>query len=366
MSAPGGQSAVPSGLDEAGLLRLAAQRLVGERADDAAGAVRWMTALQAQQLPDALAAVALRTRGAASTAGIRRAIDDGVVVRSWPMRGTLHLVLGEDLRWMLSLTAEGLLRGAARRREQLGITTAVLEGAERVARESLTGTGLVRSELLARWEQAGLLGVPGRGYHLLWNLSQRGVTVLGPFEGAEQRVVLLEEWVPHGRRLEREEALGEWVLRYLRSHGPASRADVAAWLKLPLRDVDLGIAQARTHLAEIVVDGVSMLLDPATPDRLAAARAEAAGTMLVPAFDEILLGYRDRRATLAPEHQSRVVPGGNGIFRPVVVDAGRAVATWRRGRTSGTVEVEPFDAERPPDADRIAVAARAWPAEGIG
>ena len=77
-----------------------------------------------------------------------------------------------------------------------------------LAREALTGRSLSRAELMAVWDRAGLLGVRQRGYHLLWTLSQQGLTVFGPTDGGEQRLVLLEEWVPHPRRLEAEEALG--------------------------------------------------------------------------------------------------------------------------------------------------------------
>ena len=73
-----------------------------------------MTATQAQDLQAALWAIGLRVPGA-GLADVRAALEDGSVVRSWPMRGTLHLVAPEDLRWMLDLTAERLTRVIAGR-----------------------------------------------------------------------------------------------------------------------------------------------------------------------------------------------------------------------------------------------------------
>ena len=95
-----------------GRLRLVSQQLAGDGATSVPGLVRWMTAMQAQDLPAALWAVGVRVPGA-GLSDVRAAIDSGTVVRSWPMRGTLHLVAPEDLRWMLDLTAERLTRSIA-------------------------------------------------------------------------------------------------------------------------------------------------------------------------------------------------------------------------------------------------------------
>src|SRR5687768_12358550 len=111
---------VGNGLDRRtmGRLRLASQRLVPlpaasrQPADPAVSVpetVRWMTALQAQDLQAGFWAVGVRVPGA-GLRDVRSAIDSGAVVRSWPMRGTLHLVPPEDLRWMLDLTADRLTR----------------------------------------------------------------------------------------------------------------------------------------------------------------------------------------------------------------------------------------------------------------
>ena len=77
------------------------------------------------------------------------------------------------------------------------------------------------------------------------------------------------------------------------------------------------------------VDGVEHLIDPATPDRLAACRdGGRAACSCCPGFDEFVLGYGDRSAVLDPEFADRIVPGGNGMFRPTVVHGGRIVGTW--------------------------------------
>ncbi len=60
---------------------------------------------------------------------------------------------------------------------------------------------------------------------------------------------------------------------------------------------------------------------------------------LLPAFDEFLLGYRDRGDALVKEHAAKVSPGGNDVFRSMAVVDGQITGTWRRKLTGDGVEV---------------------------
>lgn len=340
-------------------LRLAAQCLVGEPCADAVETVRRLTCIQAQDLPGAVTSVALRTAGGGPEA-VHAAMDAGEVVRSWPMRGTLHLLAAEDLSWMLALTTERLVAQAASRRSALGLTEALIETARESAVVALDGgRRLRRTELMALWEQAGLLGVRQRGYHLLWHISQTGTVCLGPWSDGEQDIVLLSEWVREPRRLERDEALGEWALRYFTSHGPATAKDFAWWTKLLAGDVRTAVALARPSLVVVPADGVEYLMHPATHDRLAAAGGAEHGVLLLPGFDEFLLGYQDRSAALPARFAERIVPGRNGVFQPTVVLDGQVVGTWKRVGTGTRRHVESSAFEPWPDGVADAVQARA-------
>lgn len=346
-------------MSEVGLLRIVAQRLAGEPAATAADAVRWLTAVQAQDPKGALTSVALRT-AARSRAEVEQAFDAGEVVRSWPMRGTLHLVAAQDLPWMLPLLTPRVLAGAAARRAQLDIDDRTIDRTGALTSEALQGgRRLARAELLAAWNAGGLDTSSQRGYHLIAHLAQTGLVCFGPTAGGEQLLVLVDEWIREPRRLERDEALAELALRFLRSHGPAPVADLVRWTGLRAADARTGVDLVRDQLEVLDVDGVEHLMDPHTPERLAAARREAAGVLLLPGFDELMLGYGDRSAMLAPEHADRIVPGGNGVFRPTVIARGGVVATWKRGgRTAApTLELDAFT----PLPARVATAARqAW------
>ncbi len=328
-------------LREVALLRLAAQRLVGEPHATPADVVRFATCTQAQDFPAALSAVALRCRDR-SVAAVTRALDEGEVVRSWPMRGTLHLVAPQDLRWMLAIGPPRVETSAATRRRELGIddktlgrardaTVAVLEGGRRIARQRLMGV----------WREARVDTDGQRGAHLFGALAVEGLICLGPMGGRLQDVVLVDEWVAPAPERDRDEAVQEWAVRYFRSHGPASVRDFAWWTGLTLAEVRRAVSAVPDGLERFEVDGVEHLMDPATPALLDGCRREAQGVLLLPAFDELVVGYAERSAVVPPEHARQVVAGG--MFHPPVVAAGSAVGTWRRPRTAdGPPEVAPL------------------------
>ena len=296
-----------------------------------------MLALQAQDFPGVKWSVGLRHR-ASSEAAVDAAFQRAEIVRSWPLRGTLHLVPAEDVGWLLELTAPRVLGSAASRRAYLGIAEADVELARGIAVDVLAGRRvLTRDALLGAIAAGGVSTAGQRGYHLLWYLAQTATLVLGAPAGRQQTFALLGEWVRAPRRLERDEALGELALRYFRSHGPATVRDLARWSALTMGDVRRGLAICGAQLATLELEGVTYHLAPETLQ----GPPPAAGVHLLPGFDEYLLGYADRSAALAPAHAHAVVPGGNGMFKAAIVADGEVVGTWRRALTAREVVIEP-------------------------
>ena len=76
--------------------RLTNQRLAGPQAKSPAELIRWLGALQAQDYPAASWAIGLRLVGA-GVSDVEEAVASRAIVRTWPMRGTLHLVPAEDV-----------------------------------------------------------------------------------------------------------------------------------------------------------------------------------------------------------------------------------------------------------------------------
>ncbi len=163
------------------------------------------------------------------------ALEEGRILRTWPMRGTIHLVPSTDAAWMLTLMAGRALSAAAGRWERLGLSRADAERATSAMVQALAGgRRLTRAEALAVINDAGISTEGQRGYHLLWYAAQTGVICIGPQADGAQTFVLLDEWAPTPRRLEGAEAAAELAFRYFRSHGPTTVQDFAGWTGLGL------------------------------------------------------------------------------------------------------------------------------------
>jgi hypothetical protein len=320
-------------------------------ADSVAGVVEWFGAMQAQDMASGLWSLGVRLPGR-TVGDVTAALERREAIRTWPMRGTVHLVPPADAHWMLELTGVRALAGAAKRRETIGLSEATAERGVEVLAAALKGNRLTRAECLAALTGAGLELGPQMGYHLLWYASQKGVSCIAPHVGNEQTFVLLDEWAPQPNRPDRTRALGIMALRYFRSHGPATRADFARWTGLTMTDTRTGIAAAGDRLTTVQVDGTEMIVDPAL---LEAPPAEVAGDWAaLPGFDEYMLGYRDRSMMLDDGHLAAVVPGGNGVFRATLVRGGRVVATWTRtlGKQAVTIDIQPLAEVAPTERER--------------
>lgn len=341
--------------------------------------VRSLTALQGQDFPGALWSIGLRSPGSTRT-DIEAAFNRGELVRSWPMRGTLHVTTAEDLGWILALTRDRMITSLAARHRELGITTPDVEKVRELAIALLDqlGARATREDLFTTFEQAGQGTKAQRGYHLLLMLCLQGVLVQGPMNAAAangntQFFVRSEQWIKSPRVLERDQALAELALRYFRSHGPATIKDFQWWSKLTLKDINAGLAQVQEQLETIDCNGVSYYLAPETAQLLGGKAANRAlpgarTVLLLPGFDEYLLGYTDRCAALAPHHTPLTVPGNNGMFKATVVVGGQVAGTWRKAqggqekqrRLAGVVLPELFERISPAQSKALEMAAKKY------
>ncbi|PPF46203.1 hypothetical protein C5B85_06130 [Pseudoclavibacter sp. AY1F1] len=319
-------------------LRQRAQALTGDR-PSVMGAADRLLALQGQDLPGALWALGIRS--GAPINEVRASFDRGELVRCWPLRGTLHVVPARDLHWVQQLTAERARASMRKRHQDLKIDAE----AEQAARVSLSremdargeSRRLTRAELFAAWERDGIATGAQRGAHLLWLLSLDETLVYGPFSGTEQQLVIGAEWITDSVTLDHDAAVRELVRRYLRGHGPATLADLQYWCKLPLAELRAAVTELGDAVAEVRFNGASYLVEAAALD--SRELPKWAPTLLLPGFDEWVLGYQDRSASVHPDHAELIVPGGNGMFRATVIRGGRCVGLWSKTSTAKRTRV---------------------------
>ena len=304
--------------------RLRAQRLIGKGFNTPADVVRWFGAVQAQDYAGALWAVGLRTTGA-TEADVEQALIDRTIVRTWPLRGTLHFVAAEDVRWMIKWFAPDVIRRQARRFRQYGFEERTFARSAAVFVKALEGgRRLSRPQLYALLERAGIATGGNRGLQILFRCAHDGLLCFGAREGKQPTFALLEEWVPKAKALDRDEALAELARRYFTSHGPATLQDFAWWSGLSAADARRAIeaAGAVPHAA------------PRTSHRPRHA-------VLLPPYDEFTIAYRDRGAVLDLKHAAAA---RNGIFSPTILLDGHIAGLWARRltRDAVTVELQPF------------------------
>lgn len=322
--------------------RLAIQRIAGGKFESPAEVVSWMGALQAQDYASSLWAIGLRTREATRVA-VEQAIVERRIVRTWPMRGTLHFVAAEDVRWMSALMTPRIIAGSrARLLREFELDDAVLARCRKVLVKVLRdGQSLTRNDLYAVLEKAGIATGKQRGIQITGRLAQEGLLCLGPRADKQPTFVLLDEWVVVHRSMEREQALAELARRYFHSHGPATAQDFAWWSGLTLKDVRLAIQLIGTDLEQETIDGRIYL----HAGDAGATNEELGAPQLLPAFDEYLVAYKDRNDALEARF-SRQVIGVNGLFNASVVIDGRIVGTWKRSLDPAgiAIELSPFRA----------------------
>jgi hypothetical protein len=306
------------------LLRLANQQIVATRCHEPAEVVASLGAMQAQDYLGTLWAIGLRLPAATET-DIERAIADRTIIRTWPLRSTLHFVAAADVHWLLEFLGPRIVAAAAVRHEQFGLDKTVLTRIRKVLVKALqSDQQLTRDEIYTLLQRARISVEGQRGYHIVWRMGVDRIICFGARRGKQQTFTLLEEWSPKVRALDSDAALAELTLRYFQGHGPATLPDFVWWSGLKISDARTGLALVSAQLESVTVNDTVYWMNPATLSRTGPV------VSLLPGFDEYLLGYRDRSAALDPLDARKIQPGSNGIFAATIVIDGKITGTWKR------------------------------------
>jgi hypothetical protein len=281
---------------------------------------------------------------------VRAALEDErSLVKTWAMRGTLHLLAAADLALYVALLGPqwddpggAWLRGFGVTKEQydailVGVPRAL--GARPKTRQQLAdelaelGGEDLREKLLSGWGA------------LLKPVARRGDLAFGPNRGRNVTFVRPDRWLRRFARITDEEAWREAqrevVRRYLSGYGPANADDLGRWLGLRtgLKRMLRGLED---ELVEVEVAGSAGWLLVVDLDTLTEAPPPKA-VRLLPAFDPYVVGSRPRSLLVDTAHEARIFRP-QAWFSPVVLVGGRAAGIWERERRGRRLEVriEPF------------------------
>jgi hypothetical protein len=309
--------------DQVRHLRFSAQLLAraAPSAATPAEAVRATCGIQAQDLHAAELAIRPRAPGSVTADVTRARVEEHSIVRTWAMRGTLHLLAAEDARWILGVVGPPMIRAGRRRREQLGLDEDTYHYAIGVLRTVLMHGPLTRAEIVERLAGSGIALEGQARPHLLMRAALEGLICYGPDRGSEPAYAPFEDWVTGGAPMPREAALGQLARRYIQAYGPAGSDDFAAWSGLSAAEARFAWRTVTEEALEVETGTGPAWVSDASLAWLDEAPA-APAVRLLPAFDTYLLGYRQRTLSVAPEVAARVNAGG-GIIHPTLAVDGR-------------------------------------------
>jgi hypothetical protein len=295
----------------------------------------------------------------ATDATLNQAFAEGTILRTHLMRPTWHFVIPADIRWLLALTAPRVNAAVASAYRSLALDDAIFARSNAVLGHAVAeGTHLTRAELASLLRQAGIATDDRQITYLMFRAELDGVICSGAPRGKQLTYALLDERAPHAKPFTPDEALTELTRRYFTSHGPATVRDFVWWSGLTTADAKAGLEMVKAQLVQEVVDGQTYWFTAPAPT----IHEGSPTALLLPNYDEYIVGYTDRHAALAAPPTEHLDARGNILFHHTIVIDGQIVGIWRRTLTTRGVIVEaaPFTPLGADEARALAVAVEGY------
>jgi hypothetical protein len=289
--------------------------------------------IQGQDYPGAKWSIGLRTNLAEPD--IEDEINSRKIVRSWPLRGTLHLVNASDLRWILALTRPFGIKAYSSLYKKHELTEKILTKCFNILTGLMKdGKSVTRQEITSALNKKGISTGDSRSSLILYRAAVQGLICFGARRGKQFTYALLDEWIPASNPFPADEALYTLSKKYFQSRGPASLKDFMWWSGLPKSEASKGIDMIKPEFIQEEFEGTSYYFP-----EVKAEIPKATGTLLLPGFDEYLLGYSDRSAVLDIPFLE-ILKQGNAMFLSTIVVKGRVLGSWRRTFKKDSVLIE--------------------------
>jgi len=297
--------------------------------------VRRLCGVQAQVASSAELAVRVR-RHASRPGEVADALADGRLVKTWAMRGTLHLFPAEDAGMFLSLMAAGRSWERPSWTRYFGVDPAGVERLRVAVREILLGRTLTREELIAEVTARPGLDHVGDALRSGWGtllkpVAWQGDLCFGPNQGTQvtftHPTTASERWVPPPPP---DAAAPRAIAAYLGAYGPATFEAFGTWLAggwFGKRQLAGWYAELGESISEVDLDGERAVIRSADLDGLLATR-RSDSVRLLPGFDQFVLGPGTGDGHVTPAARRTAVSRQAGWISPVVVTGGVVKGTW--------------------------------------
>ncbi len=282
-----------------------------------------MGAMQAQDYAMAQIAVGKRINDI-TVEKVDSAMNTGEILRTHILRPTWHLVSSDDIYWMLQLTAPHIKNAAKSRHRELELNEKSLSKIYSLLEKALIDNNhLTRTELYSIFHEMKISTENNRGAHILMSAELEGILCSGKVIDGKQTFALLEERVSKPAPISREEALEKLARIYFESRWPATLRDFVWWSGLPVRDARKAIEMIGNDFIAEKIDEEIYMIPHSLPDLSQITNS----VFLLPAFDEFLIAYTNRKAII---ENDKMVVSKNGMFWPTVVVNGQVAGLWKR------------------------------------
>ncbi|MEI1278931.1 winged helix DNA-binding domain-containing protein [Leptospira venezuelensis] len=309
------------------LTRLKHLHVLNPRFSSPEKVVEDLGAIQGQDYAASKWAIGLRTPGLKEE-DIESAFLEKKIIRSWPLRGTLHVVSAKDIYWLLDLLGPPTISKNAAHYKKIELDPKVLKKCYSILSKNLSNqTFLTRKEISSILERSGIITNTTRLSHILQRAGLEGLICFGPRREKDFTYALLEEWIPKIKRIQKpkEEALYEITKKYFDTRAPATLPDFVWWSGLSVKDAKAGIESLGSTLTSFQKEDQTYYI----PKKMDLIDKGSDTLFLLPAFDEFLLAYTDRKDCMDPPPKRLLTPADD-LFRPILVMNGWVSGIWQR------------------------------------
>lgn len=322
-------------LTDVAKLRLMNQQIIATKFSSAKNLVEWMGAMQAQDFNMAKWAVGLRLQSS-TEATIEKEFDEGKIIRTHILRPTWHFVSADDIYWMLQLTAPRIKSSLKSRHKNLEVNEkTLLKSNSIIQKKLLEQKYATREELAAEFMKAKIKLDDNRLSHFMLCAELDGIICSGILKGNKQTYTLFNKRVLLNKLFDKEKALAALATKYFSSHAPATLQDFIWWSGLTVGEAKLAVQLIKEHFIEETINQQTYFI----PAGFSLPKEKNPSVVLLPAFDEFIISYKDRTASIHSDHHQKAI-SQNGIFSPVIVINGEATGRWKRVMKKDIVTVE--------------------------
>ncbi|MBE3144168.1 MAG: AlkZ family DNA glycosylase [Planctomycetes bacterium] len=254
------------------------------------------------------------------------------LIKTWCLRGTVHVLASADLAMIVQAVGEQQLTDFEYfMKTRRGVDGQQIQSLKKAIFRALAQRPLNRSELHEAVPE--LANIEGASWGLdVKGLAFMGALVLADSYGVETLFARRDVWLFNlsWEPPSQANAQRELLLRYLTAYGPSTMQDFAHWSGLKMKTVQIIFAACVQELISVEVTGwrEGYYLRRQDEPLLKADGEEPSAICLLPKFDPLLMGYKDKTRFIDEENLSRVYrPAGQ--IEAVVLLQGRAMATWR-------------------------------------